>query len=165
MWTISRTGWVFAMVLIGFFNFQSQSLPIENGSANYRSNSNILQVEDFNLDNFSVNAIHRKPFRIISSKISSWNAFRWNLREWVDKWPMLHDVLEFPRHGAGETFPMENNAPTESPEFDFVPYEVISELSLLEFFNETSSLDRCRFYSTNFRVLESWAGVSDDDHE
>jgi hypothetical protein len=120
----------------------------------------------------------------LSDRKVTWKAFDWNLWNFTQtRWPILENVLEVNRNAdanepglfltAEDNFVAENistHASSDSvfPE-EFSSYSIHQEMFFWDFLNyllpnKTSrekevSSDVCRYFSTNYRIFESYTNV------
>jgi hypothetical protein len=122
----------------------------------------------------------RQPAYLSIMSGDAWKSSSWDLWEWAsNRWPILHDTLLLTKQPSSvkvdntdATIGKRNGLgvfniydPTDEQAFpdSFSSYTITDEMLLWDFLHDVrSNTSICRFYSTNFRVLEGLAGLEDD---
>lgn len=124
------------------------------------------------VDSTALDLSSRTPVVFADTAGRTLNASRWDLWEWATgRWPVLQDVLEFSESQASVDA-MGNsraaNAPglfvihdTSDSSLPFAKYAIREEMLLGDFLADAQNTSLCRFYSTNYRVLEGIAELDD----
>ncbi|RYY82141.1 hypothetical protein EON63_13930 [archaeon] len=136
--------------------------------------------------NFSYFVHSRQPVVLDSSHTSHWAARQWDIETWAEStWPVMHDVLEMTIEQSEEGVGIGvNGNPTPAPippssnsnpfliyDIDtpqtppFRPFIILDEMLTTSFLSDILTNNSvCRYFSTNYRVLEELAKLTNDTY-